>query len=404
MSGLPIFHVDLAHGPETLQVEVADCLVVFWYGDVPIGQVRSSGAIGRSVDLWDLQRAVVDPAVLARARELDAARMASDPDNPSASIVICTRDRPDDLAVCLASLRDQTRQPLEVIVVDNASSDDLTREVTLAAGVIYVREDRAGLDFARNAGVRAARGKIIAFTDDDVRLHPRWLERMLVAFDHPSIMAVTGLVLPAQLDTAAQVHFETFWSFGRGFRRIDFGQDFRRVDRTRGYPAWEIGAGASMAFRSEVFSRIGGFDERLDVGRAGCSGDSEYWHRVLTHGGICRYEPSVVAFHVHRREMKGLASQIFYYMRGHAAALLVQYERSGNSGNLRRVLFTMPLWYARRVVRSLVRGRQQSDLLLKQEIRGFVSGVSFYLRTYRSHHKQTRRGAQPIPARPVPHS
>jgi len=72
---------------------------------------------------------------------------------------------------------------------------------------------------------------------------------MTNSFDADHVAAVTGLVLPAELKTAAQQHFETFWSFGRGYRRVDFGQDFFASDRTRGCPAWEIGAGASMAFR-----------------------------------------------------------------------------------------------------------------------------------------------------------
>jgi GT2 family glycosyltransferase len=249
--------------------------------------------------------------------------------------------------------------------------------------VDYVREDRPGLDIARNCGVRAATGDIVAFTDDDVRLHPRWLERLTAAFDADVVMAVTGLVLPAELETAAQLHFETHWGFGRGYRPIDFGADFFRTDRTHGCPAWKIGAGANMAFRRESFRRAGLFDERLDVGAAGCSGDSEYWHRVLFHGGICRYEPAAVAFHYHRREFAGLSQQIFAYMRGHAAALLVQYERSGNLGNLRRALATLPAWYAQRWLRRALRGRAENDLLLAEETRGFISGLLFYTRAPR---------------------
>ena len=113
----------------------------------------------------------------------------------------------------------QSRGPDQVVVVDNASCDDgRTRAVALAAGVDYVREDRPGLDIARNRGVRAATGDIVAFTDDDVRLHPRWLERLTAAFDADRIMAVTGLVLPAELETPAQIHFEKYWGFGRGYR------------------------------------------------------------------------------------------------------------------------------------------------------------------------------------------
>jgi GT2 family glycosyltransferase len=249
----------------------------------------------------------------------------------------------------------------------------------MAAGATYVRENRQGLDFARNSGARAASGEIVVYTDDDVHLHPRCLERMVAAFDDPRIMAVTGLVIPAELETRAQRHFEMFWSFGRGYRQINYDSEFFSVDKTRGCPAWIIGAGASMAFRRRIFDRIGLFDERLDAGQAGCSGDSEYWHRVLTHGWTCRYEPAAVVFHYHRRDMAGLSNQIFHYMRGHSAALLVQYERTGNWGNLRRALATMPWWYLRRVARGVLKGWTEGDLLLAQEIRGYVSGLRFYL-------------------------
>jgi hypothetical protein len=72
-------------------------------------------------------------------------------------------------------------------------------------------------------------------------------------------------------------------------------------------------------------------------------------------------------------------------MRGHAAALLVQYERSGNPGSLRRALATLPAQYAQRWLRRTLRGRGESDLLLAEETRGFASGLLFYLRAARSH-------------------
>jgi GT2 family glycosyltransferase len=209
-------------------------------------------------------------------------------------------------------------------------------------------------------------------------LHPRWLERLVDAFSSEAVLGVTGLVLPAELATDAQLHFETHWSFGRGFDAIEFGPAFFAVDKRYGCPAWTIGAGANMAFRRSAFLRAGLFDERLDVGQAGCSGDSEYWHRLLYHGGICRYEPSAIAYHYHRRDLSGLASQLFYYMRGHAAALLVQYERTGNWGNLKRVIATLPLWFAFRLLRGVAKGRNDRDRFISREILGFLSGIRFY--------------------------
>ena len=378
---IAIRHIDFARELSEEPVIGRDEFVVLWHCDWPVAQFLGRDTPGPAARLRDR----VPPDVHARAAAGVALERAGRPtDGRKVSVVICTRDRAEELSRCLASLPRQSRVPDQVVVVDNASRDDgRTRVAALAAGADYVREDRPGLDIARNRGVRAAIGDIVAFTDDDVRLHPRWLERLTAAFDADRILAVTGLVLPAELETAAQLHFETFWSFGRGYRPIDFGANFFRTDRTHGCPAWEIGAGASMAFRRETFRRVGLFDDRLDVGAAGCSGDSEYWHRVLSHGGVCRYEPAAVAFHYHRREFAGLSRQIFAYMRGHAAALLVQYERSGNLGNLRRALATLPVWYARRWLRRTLRGRAQSDLLLAEETRGFVSGLLFYIRAPR---------------------
>jgi glycosyltransferase involved in cell wall biosynthesis len=377
-------HVDCEALPDDFRMPQPGGVVMFWLGDWPVGQVYPD-ADAEGSDLAELARGTIAPSVLQRARAGMSSECDGRPaDGQRVSVIICTRDRATELERCLASLREQTRVPDQIVVVDNASDDNgRTRDVALAAGVEYVREDRPGLDIARNSGVHAATGDIVAFTDDDVHVHGRWLERLAAAFDDAPVMGVTGLVLPAELATEAQRHFETFWGFGRGYEPIVFDESFYDIDRTHGCPAWEVGAGASMAFRREIFEHAGLFDERLDVGAAGCSGDSEFWHRILTHGYRCRYEPSAVAFHFHRREFAGLSRQIFAYMRGHAAALLVQYERSGHWGNLRRAFVSMPVWYARRFARGIVKGFPARDRLLSREVCGYVSGLVFYLRAPR---------------------
>ena len=234
-----LIDIDLADAPQPSHDLRRACRVTFWWRDCPVGHVEvKDGLVGGSGEIDALVATAVAPDVLARARAIVERQQDTAPPGLSASIVICTRDRPDELARCLASLPLQTKRAAEVVVVDNASRDGRTRDVALRAGVVYVREDRPGLDYARNAGARAATGQIVAYTDDDVRLHPRWLERMVAAFDADAVMAVTGLVLPAQLETEAQVHFEMHWSFGRGYRRIDFDQHFFAADRAHGCPVW----------------------------------------------------------------------------------------------------------------------------------------------------------------------
>jgi len=368
---IAIRHIDLAE-PGPVAAGAGPTLYVFWRRDVPVGQH------------YAVANDTQDPRALAAAAGIGPQSFV--PANAFAgrvSVVVCTRDRPEQLARCLAALPQQSRPPDEVIVVDNASRTDETRRVAENAGAIYVREDRPGLDYARNTGARAAHGDVIAYTDDDVVVHARWLERLADAFDEERVWAVTGLVLPGSLQTDAECHFERHWGFGRGYLRKDFDTEVFEAQRREGFPAWDIGAGASMAFRRETFERVGYFDERLDVGAAGCSGDSEFWYRILSRGGVCRYEPAAVVFHFHRTSVDALARQIRAYMRGNAASLLVQFERTGDLGNLRHLCLVLPAYYARRLLRCAVKGPDPGSRFLAQEIVGSLSGVLYYLRAPR---------------------
>jgi GT2 family glycosyltransferase len=376
-----VLHIDAGDITESQRCAPgAEYLAIVWKGERPIGQLY-----GAADSMGRLDTQALLSVTRGAEHNIDQTHVAVVTSRPSTvTVVICTRDRADALARTLASLRGQTRTPDRILVVDNASRDGTTRAVAFAAGADYVREDRPGLDVARNTGARHARGEVIAYTDDDVVLHRRWLEQLVSAFDAPHVAAVTGLVLPAELETEAQIVFERHWGFGRGFRRVDFDSAYFAQHRHHGCPVWRIGAGASMAFRRETFERVGYFDERLDVGAAGCCGDSEYWYRILAAGLTCRYESSAVAFHFHRRDKEALTRQIFAYMRAHVVASFIQFERHGHAGNLRHVLVGLPYWYARRTARWVLRGTDDSNRLLPVEMRGALAGIGYYLRARRT--------------------
>jgi glycosyltransferase involved in cell wall biosynthesis len=378
-----IIHLDVNElGAERREALAAPYFLILWRDGCPIAQFKTFCSSEPPLDWRMVERAC---ETLPAAPTLRASRL-------NISLVICTRDRPQDLDRCLASLPSQNRRPDQVVVVDNASRTDETRQVTERHGVVYVREDRPGLDIARNRGAAVSRGDIVAYTDDDTVLHPCWLRQIEDAFDAKEIWAVTGLVLPAELETEAQCLFEKVWSFGRGLQRRDFGPLFYSDTRKRGSPAWEVGAGANMAFRREVFDKIGGFDERLDVGAAGCSGDSEFWNRILHAGAVCRFEPSAVLYHFHHRTLEGLSAQIRGYMRGHIAALLVQYERTGERGNLRRISRSLPTWYFRQGLRRLAGRRTASTCLWLDEVRGCIEGIFYYGTAPRTSNSAGRHG------------
>lgn len=310
------------------------------------------------------------------------AQAAFEPRDASAlSVIVCTRDRPQALAGCLASLLAQRCPAGEILVVDNSASGSAIGVCAGFPTVRYVHEPRPGLSVARNRGLSEARGKLLAYTDDDVEATPGWTAELIRAFELSGADAVTGLVLPATLDDPAQQSFQfEMGAFGASYRPCEFGELFFTRNRSRGVQAWRVGAGANMAFRREVFTRVGGFDERLGAGASGCSEDSELWYRLLAAGGRCYYEPRAVVGHHHRGDWDALIGQIRAYLRGHASALIVQYDRHGDRGNLRRLFLQLPRYLLRTLLLSLLQGRGLRRRLAWAELLGWIDALSFWFR------------------------
>ena len=300
------------------------------------------------------------------------------------SVIVCTRDRPDSLARCLRSLVPSRPYLHEVLVVDNAPASGAARRVVDEHDLVgYIAEPRPGLSRARNTGIKHSSGTIIAFTDDDVVVHNDWGARLHNAFSRSEVMCVTGQVIPLSLETPAQVAFEeSLGGFSQGFRPIEFDGEFFEATKRFGVPVWRIGAGANMAFRRTAFDLVGPFDERLGAGAAGCSEDSELWYRLLADGRVCRYDPTAVVFHEHRASWSALEEQSYYYMRGHVAALLLQFMKYRHWGNLVRIFSVLPSYYAGVFVRAVSGGNLRQSLLWPR-VRGSLAGL-MALRQYRS--------------------
>jgi GT2 family glycosyltransferase len=259
-------------------------------------------------------------ALLDRADVTSAELPRDPPATPSVTVAVCTRNRPDDLVQCLGSVRAaEGTQPAEVLVVDNCPPDDRTREVVSRLhGVRYVREPVAGLDVARNRALSEARGEWIAFVDDDVRVDRWWLDGFATALrEHPDAAAVTGLVLPAQLQTEAQVRFERRGGFGRGYQQRRWDGRHRQGNMLHPLGAGEFGAGCNMAFDVAVMRSIGGFDDALDTGPPlPGGGDLDAFYRVLHAGHVLVYQPEMTVFHRHRRGMDELRRQYWSWGTG----------------------------------------------------------------------------------------
>jgi glycosyltransferase involved in cell wall biosynthesis len=232
---------------------------------------------------------------------------------PSATVAICTRERPDDLERTLSAACALSPVPREILVIDNAPTTDRTRQIVARfAGVRYVVERARGLNRARNRALREATGDIVAFTDDDAMPEPGWLGGLIRNFADPRVLCVTGLTLPVELETPAQELFEEHCPFARGFvRRVFDG----RIDNP--LIVARVGAGANMAVRRSLPQAAGWFDERLDAGTpAQSGGDHEMFTRILSSGHRIVYEPHAVSWHRHRRTVEELQQVVRGYGTG----------------------------------------------------------------------------------------
>jgi GT2 family glycosyltransferase len=290
---------------------------------------------------------------------------------PEATVAICTHERPDELAAVLEALA-RWAPTYPVLVVDNQPLTDGTlRVVQRFGGVRYVREDRLGLNVARNRALREATTPIVAFTDDDAAPEAGWVDGLVRNFDHPLVMAVTGLTLPRELATPAQIWFERMSSFGRGY----FRREFVPLECSP-HAAGQAGAGANMAIRRDVLDLVGGFDERLDAGTPTRSGgDHEMFARILERGYRLVYEPAAVSRHRHRRTWPELRHTIHGYGVGVYAAWTGEIVERGHWSVLRQAA----LWAWRIQLPALVRalfktrGAMPLDLVL-DELRGCARG------------------------------
>jgi len=253
----------------------------------------------------------------------------------SLTVAICTKDRPESLARCLESLlklqtpnKPEGSPCIEILVVDNAPSDEQTKELVASLPTVrYVRELKPGLDFARNRALKEATNEILAFLDDDVVVDRNWLDGLLEAWaENPDAAAFTGLVLPYELATEAQILFEQNGGFRRGFEKIRYGQTLPgNIDYPCG--AGIFGAGCNMAFRREILLKLGGFDEALDTGAPlPGGGDLDIFYRVIRAGYPLVYEPQYLVFHQHRRDYEKLRRQYWSWGLGLMAFVVKSYQ------------------------------------------------------------------------------
>jgi glycosyltransferase involved in cell wall biosynthesis len=215
---------------------------------------------------------------------------------PPISVVVCAHNEAERIEACLESLERCDYPSLEVIVCDDGSSDS-TLEIARRSPFQVLALPHGGLSTARNAGLSAARGEIVAYLDADAQCHPDWPYYLALAFEQPGVVAVGGPNLPVP---------------GAGFAE-------RVVSACPGGPMHvlltddraEHVPGCNLAVRRDAMLAAGGFDEVFTA----AGDDVDACWKLLDRGGEVAFAPAAQVMHHRRATFRGYLRQQYTYGR-----------------------------------------------------------------------------------------
>jgi hypothetical protein len=250
-------------------------------------------------------------------------------DSVEISLIVCTRNRASQLALCLEAIRGiEFEGAWEVVVVDNGSTDNTPAIIEAASAampvsLIKVVQPMPGVSRGRNAGIAASTGRFVAFTDDDCYVERDFLTEAVRAFDDDTVGYATGRVeLHDPTDAAVT---------------IDTSRTPRRI-ASRSYVHVNQLIGANLVFRRSVLDVIGGFDELLGPGTsiAGAE-DTDLAARASAAGWEGVYRPEMAIRHHHRRKEAERQKLYRAYQEGQGAYVLNYLFRGDVMGFLRGI-------------------------------------------------------------------
>jgi GT2 family glycosyltransferase len=262
---------------------------------------------GHDIDDWDFGLTTRDrqPKAALQAVSARFANVPFSPDNqwPKVSVVVCSCNGAQTIKETLAALEDLEYPDYEIIVIDDGSSDQ-TSAIASKHNVRLIRTENNGLSVARNHGLAAATGEIIAYIDDDAYPDPHWLTYLAAAFLRTEHAGIGGPNFAVPGDGAIA---DCVANAPGGPIHVLLSDDLA-----------EHIPGCNMAFRREKLSAIGGFDPRFRV----AGDDVDICWRLQERGWRLGFAPSAVVWHHRRNSIKRYLKQQFGYAK--AEALLAE--------------------------------------------------------------------------------
>ena len=234
--------------------------------------------------------------------------MLEAPSQPFASVIIPVLNEERTIRECLSSLikMDYPIERREILVVDNGSTDR-TAEIIKTFPVRYLWEERRGASAARNKGIEASKGEILAFTDADCVVTTGWLRELVKAIDEEGVGGVAGEVVAYPPKTPAE------W-YAAKVRHLSPRKYLFR-------PIMPFAVFANLAFRRGVFEKIGLLDEGFLRGES-----TDFCARFFRETDLeLKFMPKALVFHRNRKTTWKFFKQQWGYGRGHAQ-LYIKYR------------------------------------------------------------------------------
>ena len=309
-----LIEIDVLKPPADIVLDDAEgAYVVVWAGSRPLGAQWVRPVEGRIDPGW-LEAIVWEYRATTSEPELPEQGF-----QPPATVVVMTFRPEAQLPAILAALEEQEYGDFEIVVVDNApQQSSVPAIVEHFARARCVAEPREGICHARNAGVQAARGEVVAFIDDDCTPHRHWLANLVSALREPDVACCTGPILPRRLHTRSQWLLEMRGGFNRGFERRGYSVEDPETQRLHlPLRAWLCGSGANMVFRKSALAAVGGFNEMLPAAE-----EIDAFFRLMRSDHKIVYEPTAVIRHDHPETYAGLQRRMYDWGRGHISYLL----------------------------------------------------------------------------------
>lgn len=210
---------------------------------------------------------------------------------------------------CLDSFVKQNRKPDEILIVDNNSQDNSVEFIKKSFPQVNIIKspENNGYGAALNIGIKNSKGNILILGNNDLCVDPFWLDNILKEFtEHKNCGLAASKVLymdePQKINSTGMLFYKDMSAVNRGLDEIDKGQYDNREEVFGAY-------GVLMAFRKEVFDKIGLFDEDYFLFRE----EDEFMWRMRRHGWITRYAPAAKVFHKRSANTKLFSPLKLYY-------------------------------------------------------------------------------------------